>query len=198
MNSRSVVAVAATALCLVGTNAAHAAKPKPKPKPKPVCNLVTDPATDAGTPNDSSLDVTSADVATDATRLTMVVRVTKLVTSDTSSPTGQTWTFSFDVGAGHVGLTINNGPLGGNYPRNSTGTLDTGKNEIRVTIPLNQLTAKVVPGSVLRNLHVDTSRSLSLDRSMGIGDSLAFTAADNAMSTKTYVAGTPSCVKVGQ
>src|SRR5262245_27463636 len=98
MRTRRVIASITILTLAVGApTALGATKPKPKPKPKPVCNLVTDPAGDAsllagasGQGYDASLDIISADVASDGKTITAVVRVKTLAkpANDTAAPLG--------------------------------------------------------------------------------------------------------------
>jgi hypothetical protein len=209
MRTRLFVTTAAVAA--IATALPAQAATKPKPKPKPVCNVLTDPADDAGpfagiagaSTNDPSLDVVSADVATDATRLTAVIRVKKLTKDAATTPlsqVGRRWMLRFTVGSTVVQVATTDGPLDTSYQRGATnGVLDTTTNEIRVTIPLASIPGvKIVKGSVLQNIDVLTNYFLTFRRSDGIGDGLSAAPADNGKTTKTYVAGTPSCVKIGQ
>jgi hypothetical protein len=208
MRTRQLVLVAVIAAATSALPAHATTKPKPKPKPKPVCNLVTDPADDGGPAkgaagaqtNDPNLDIVSADVATDATRLTAVIRVKKLSDPDTMMPAGRHWSITFTVGSTGVEVATTTGPLATNYQQgNSGGTIDTAHNEIRVTMPLaNVPGVKIVKGSVLQNFHVSASGGIGFRRADGIGEGMVPVLMDEATTTKTYVAGTPSCVKIGQ
>lgn len=70
----------------------------------PACNLVVDPAGDAGVgilttgpraPGDAADDVLSADLASDGKTITGVIRMAELRTTNTSSPLGQTFNIEF-------------------------------------------------------------------------------------------------------
>src|SRR4051812_48412561 len=105
----SLVVVAA----LIGAGSASAAtkkKHRKPPPPKPVCHLVG-----AGTAStsDQSLKITSADIATNATSLTFVIRVAKLATGpDSNAPTGREWQFSFSQDGHQQTLAVDDGPFG--------------------------------------------------------------------------------------
>ncbi|HVE99075.1 MAG TPA: hypothetical protein VNA12_07835, partial [Mycobacteriales bacterium] len=96
LTRRSTVAAVALTLGILATPAAGKA---------PVCNLVRDPAGDDsvglgsvdGPPTDTSdtLDILSADLATDRATLTVVIRVAKLSFYDPTAPTGQRYSFWF-------------------------------------------------------------------------------------------------------
>jgi hypothetical protein len=134
---RRVACLAAVcALTAVGADAASAATKKPVKKPAPpVCNLVKKAPSGL---SDQSMDITSADVATNATTLTTVIRVVKLTTTDTSSPEGRQWEFDFKVDGSSLDvLAVTNGPFGTTTTYNyGTATLDPTKNEIRYSISL--------------------------------------------------------------
>jgi hypothetical protein len=209
MQTRRLAVTAALALCATSALPATAAtRPKPKPKPAPVCKLVVDVADDAGVANhaagapsnDPSLDIVSADIATDATNLTAVIRVKKLSAANTMAPLGQRWTLRFTFGVTTMGLSVNTGPAGSSGPQVASGyKIDPAANEVRITVPLKNLPEKVGKGTPFRNLYAETAAAISYDREkMGTPDSTTLSPEDHAESTKTYAAGTPSCVKIGQ
>jgi hypothetical protein len=191
----------------LNATAATRAKPKPKPVPK-VCNLlVTGKHTDsnAATADDSML-VKSADVANNATTLTTVIRVAKLTTGfDATAPLGRVWKFGFRVGTTEVDTEVADGPLGVQdaYSLGAKVTLDTTKNEVRYSVPLKALVSHWnVPitnaKTQFAQLTVSTGAVMQVPTGAGLGYTpLPLFAADNQLSTKTYVAGTPSCVTVG-
>jgi hypothetical protein len=201
---------AAIAVTLVSAGAASATvkkKPKPKPKPLPTsCKLVN---TASGGVTDQSLDITSADVATDATRITVVFRVAKLTAgTDTSSPLGRQWTLSFTIDGHLVSFNIYDGPFGAmaSYPSSTQPVFDTTKNEIRFTTTLKQLAdASATPeirnkGSVLTAFNVFSNETVEGPNVPGAirgGTLFGLQQADSASSSKKYIAGYPSCVKVG-
>src|SRR3954451_18472307 len=89
-----LMVLVASTLCVPAV-AAHAT-PGKKHKAKPACKLVTDGSGDAKgtgtavtTPSsDANLDIITADIATNATTLTGVLRVSKPSASDSMAPTG--------------------------------------------------------------------------------------------------------------
>src|SRR3712207_5332501 len=140
MPARKILAVATVAPLLFGVAAADAA-PKKKPAPKkPVCNLIKDAKGDAtGTgspaagPNDPNLDILTADVATNASTLTAVFRLSAFGSAEDSSPLGRTYTFSFVAGTQTVSLRTVVSQAGNVWAGgNGTGTVDTAKKEVRV------------------------------------------------------------------
>ena len=82
------LALAVTGVTAFGASAA--------PASKPVCNLLIDPTGDVTVPS-ANLDIVSADIASDARRLTAVIRVSKLATSDGTAPTGVAYSFRFKL-----------------------------------------------------------------------------------------------------
>lgn len=189
-----------------GVSANATTKVKVKPKPKPVCNLVTDPKGDAdsgelGSNEDQAMDILSADIATNATQITAVIRVVKLPTTDTMSPSGLFYEFSFTGSANQTGhpMYVQIEPTGTVWQDgNGTGVLDYKKNEIHITLPLSYFgtgAAAVVPGPPLHNFTVyadvaNPAKPLPTTLSV-LGD-----AAGPAQTA--YVPGTPSCVTVGK
>src|SRR3954469_10936796 len=75
------------------------------PTPKPVCDLVTDPSGDvigsAPGVDNGDYDVRSGDIATDARRLTAVIRLSSLAPEDAASPVARDYEFDF-VANGHA------------------------------------------------------------------------------------------------
>jgi hypothetical protein len=196
------------AVALVTAGAASATvkkKPTPKPPP-PVCYLVK---TTSGGVTDPSLDITSADVASDATRITTVVRVAKLTTgTDTTSPTGRQWTLSFTIDGHLVSFSIYDGPFGPmtSYPGDKP-VFDTTKNEIRFTTTLAQLAnASATPeiknkASVLTAFNASSKETVegpNLPGGLQGGTLFGLQQADSAQSAAKYIAGQKSCVTVGK
>jgi hypothetical protein len=192
---------------IAGARTASASTTKPAPKPvKPVCDLVK--ATPKGLP-DPSLDITSADVATNKTELTWVVRVVKMSGDpNTHDPLGRAWSFSFASGKVRVGFTAYAGPFGDHGDLSqSTVTLDTTTNEIRYSVPLSAVAkeypaANLTPGSVFTTFQVNTGGTDELPASNDTGvysaGSLIWPSTPDAANSATkYVAGSPSCLKVG-
>lgn len=198
-----VSALVVIALATAGS-AEAATKHKPAPKPKPVCDLVK---TAAGGVTDQSLDITSADVATNATMLTSVVRVAKLTTgADSASPAGRQWTLAFTIDGHLVSVNVYDGPFGtmASYP--GTVTLDTVKNEIRFSTKLSDLanasaTPQIRNGkSVLTSFQASSNETVEGPNAAPVlrgGTLFGLQQADSASSGAKYIAGTPSCVTVG-
>lgn len=187
-----------------------------KKKPKPVCNLVTDATDDAKSPvgvNDPSLDIISADIATNKTRLTAVIRVAKLTTgTDTQSPSGRYWSVSMAVpgaNAGQLVLGVSDGPFGARDADGLGGKvkLTSATNSISVTYSLKSLAsafhAHLLYGKTRLTQFVASSSSQIQWPAAGGLTTLANPtgASDHApevgVSPAVYVAGGPSCVKVG-
>ena len=201
----SLVVVAA----LIGAGSASAAtkkKTRKPPPPKPVCHLL---AAGTGSTSDQSLKITSADVATNATTLTYVIRVAKLTTgADSNAPTGREWQFGFRQDGHLMTLAVDDGPFGTTTTFGlGKATLDTVKNEVRVTIGLRDLsntykTPMVRSGATVFTEFTARTESMiqmpSALKAVGLQSKLLdVAAADSAQSTAKYVAGYPSCVQVG-
>ena len=188
--TRRLAALAAVLVLATG-GAATAARAKPRP----LCNLVTDPAGDTKTGNES-LDVVSGDIATDGKTLTVAIRVKKLTAEDLTSPTGRFYELSFQYdGAGqqinavidHLGQKWANGK--------GTGKFDVARNEVRIHIPVDSLIGRPAlrPGALLTNLLVRTDIGNPVvpipTTAMALGDS--------AKGTKSYPINALSCVRPG-
>ena len=204
--ARPAVALAVgAALAFAGTAGAAA-------KPKPVCNLVTDKAGDATgflvasstpMPTDANLDILSADVASDAKKLTAVIRVAKLG-ADSTSPTGDIYYQNFSVGGtkyylealvtgtkGSYSLGDFSGTGGTRHNiEDATGKLDLAHNAVHITVPASSVGAKAGK-SVIGDLDTLAQRYVNLV-AVGITPT-----ADEATSPRTYKAGALSCVKPG-
>jgi hypothetical protein len=204
---RPVLALAVCAGLAAATGVSVAA-----PAAKPVCNLLTDAKGDgypttaaAAGPSDDALDIVSADVASDAKKLTAVVRLSKAATAADSAPTGFRFLVLFSApgaddpvylsaastpGIGQTYSFGNDTADGLSDAGTATGVFDTAKNEIRITASLSELSAaagKIKPGTKLTDLTANSSRDFQA----------VITYADMAEGGKAYVAGSPSCVKVG-
>jgi hypothetical protein len=196
---RSGVVLASVALVAPALSA-HASvdrKRKPKPPP-PVCKLVVDGSGDAtgtGTAvngsNDPNLDIVSADVATNTKTLTAVVRLASLATGDNTAPTGREYQVVFTVGAVTGSVDAVMSPSGTSFAGGKgKGVIDLKKKEVRISVPLSSLTVPVKPKTKLTAIGARTYRVVGSDQVL-LGN------VDKADSTSTYIAGTPSCVKVG-
>jgi hypothetical protein len=184
MKTRALVL--STSLVLVGCAGVAAAAPKAKP----VCNLIVDAKGDAaysqvsGTDGD---DIVSADVASNATTITGVVRVAALATPDPQAPLGRNYTVLFSAPKSPDLLFMSartypqgtkflygyqavdpNTTVNTNYTLGeATGALDTAKGEIHISVPIKSYVdgakAKIAPGAKLGGL------SASIDRIAGQG-----------------------------
>ena len=224
MTSSRLVACIAAVVALVGGPAA-AERPR-------ACNLVTDAEGDAAPPTvpdggwptgtpayPSSLDIVTADVATDATRLTAVIRVAGLRSDETGSPSGIAFAFHLTVRGQRFSLEASRNV--GSEPRfrlwgrvehvgdeNSgaasygligpiDGVFDEDASEIRMTAPLRLFGSQIRAGERFGAFRLWSyfeagATSPASDRATQTGHS-----ADGAQSAATYAAGSPSCVRVG-
>lgn len=184
---------------------------------KPTCNMVTDSTRDelnATGQYDPSLDITSADVATNKTMLTAVIRVAKLSTGfDATAPFGRMWSLLMAVpgaSAGQVVVSGEDGPFGVRDAQGLGGkvTLDTKTNSILVTEKLSTLASSFKAHIVYRKTRLtqlyasagavveepDAGGLSNLDfQEVGGHDG----APNSGSSPASYLAGAPSCVKVG-
>jgi hypothetical protein len=201
---------------LVGGALTAEAAPKKKAKTvPPVCNLVQDAKGDAtqlyilgegSVPNEPALDIVSADVASNGKQMTTAIRVDKLARNSNGSPYGNIWYVYFNVGgidfftqaqSPRIGDVFSVGYVSPDtgirtaLPDNTaTGMVDLDKNEVRVTFNLAQLTpqATAKPGSKITGLRGLTNRSAVR----------IVLQSDEAIGSKSYVEGSPSCVAVGK
>ncbi|MDX6197578.1 MAG: hypothetical protein QOJ79_729 [Actinomycetota bacterium] len=159
-------------------------------KAKPVCNLVQDAKGDAGINGQAGADgddIVSADIASDATTVTAVVRVAGLQVPDPQSPLGRSYSVLFTAPGsadllylaartypqgtkfifGYQAVDPNTG-VNTNYSLgDATGTVDTAKGEVHVSAPIKAFVdgakAKLARGAKLAGL------SASVDRIYGQG-----------------------------
>jgi len=174
--------LAATAPTRAGGHARNTASPS---RARPVCHLITDPAGDPGpswekVPGDGSVDITSADIASNATTLTGVVRVASLTNPDPQAPAGQAYFLLFSVKGGNYPFFLS----GRTYPTGNawifgyqapdpttgintsytvaqgSGVVDLAKSEVRISVPLSAIraTLRLPAGTVLRSLEALTYR----------------------------------------
>jgi hypothetical protein len=207
--TRAAALLSLSSLVLTCGVAGAAAK---KPVPKPVCNLVLDDAGDASVlgpdPSDSSLDILSADVASDAKSFTAVLRV-KSVSAGSLAATGRNYYvqittpsypnpiyFSYETdptgayynwgelapGTGGVGTYTSKGT--------ATGSIVPAKNEIHITVPVAELRllANLKPGTKVSSVHANTTAAFVV----------LVSTVDEADSSKAYIAGAKSCVVPGK
>jgi hypothetical protein len=231
VKTRVVLALSAVIASGLSAGAANAVVKKPKPLP-PVCNLITDAPGDTGigvltaAPSapvpDDSLDVVSADIASDATNVTAVIRVKALAASDPQSVGGRTYFFEFnapgaDANVLYFGATL---PVAGNNSfdwgdiTNTAGQNNLNSkgaavgaivgNELHITVPVKDLKAagiKAEKGSKFSSLSVTTGNLVGVPPGNPVNGGVygyeAFTL-DSAEGTKTYTAAALSCVKPGK
>ena len=197
-------AAAAAALMITCAAQASPAHQAGKKKPKPVCNLIKAAPKD-GVP--SSLQVIGGDVASNKTTVTVAIRVTKHTAwPDTGAPAGRDWRFQF-VSGPLVTFEVMNGPFGttSNVP-GAHVTLDATRNEIRVSAPISSVlklwpTAQLTPGKGLfTGITARSNQSVAFPSQAATALSqMGITYGDGvvAISPRSYLAGTPSCLKVG-
>jgi hypothetical protein len=224
MKVRAVLLV----LTLLPVGAATTAQAAKRPTPKPVCNLVTDPAGDAGidpVPGDANDDVVSADIASDAKKITAVVRMAAMGQPDPAVlgrsisleftargsentlflavrtyPTGTKYLFGYTAADPNTGVTTRY-TIG-----DATGSVDPAKKEVRITadnaafapsgtkLPKGlKLSALTASSDRIFGQGVVPSQEVGGQRAPLGGLTLRF---DDATG-KSYVVGTPSCVKPG-
>jgi hypothetical protein len=200
LRGRGVIAAVAAFAVLATPIASNAA---PKAKPKPACNLLTD---EVDLEESKSLDIVSADVATNAKLMTTVIRVTDLGdTGDPSTKGGRQYLLNFKVDGGAVTTVVYDGP-GGTYTNYGTAVLDEERNEVRWTAPLKEVEERrritITPGRTkLASLTARTQSGITLPREIRDASGLTFVDGvylDNSKApTSSYLAGSPSCVRVG-
>lgn len=211
MKTRALVALSAVAVAGLGAGAANAAVKKPTVKP--VCMLIKDSAGDAKGANggDQSLDVLSADLSADAKNITAVIRLAGSPTgTDTNAPVGRNWYLQFDApgAANPLYLSASSDVKGtltysyGDVEPSANGTIATAKGtaigsvvgkDLHITLPTSGFgaLATIKPGTKLGGLTAVTYWYLGVPLVIG-----ALEPGDDA-SGKSYVVGTPSCVKPG-
>lgn len=217
MRAHAVLAAAVVA-AVAAAPAAHAA-PKKRPAP-PVCNLVVDKTGDVSRkfqgvdvfPGDQGLDIASADIVTDATRITAVIRLAAAPTS--SMLYGKRFTMQMNV-AGFAnplvlsavipqsgGPTYTFGYYGANPTTGSAAynefTPAAGKIEgttLTIGASLANIASKpelgtIRPGTKISGLQAGTSRRM---HPVTFAPATAYSA-DDASTGTVYVAGSKSCV----
>jgi hypothetical protein len=160
------------------------------PKAKPVCNLVQDAKGDAGynnVPGADGDDIASADIASNGTTITGVLRAAAITANDPQAPLGRNYTVLFSAPGsgdllylsartypqgtkflyGYQAMDPNTG-VNTNYSLgDATGVVDTAKGEVHVSVPVKSFVdgakAKLAPGAKLIGL------SASIDRIVGQG-----------------------------
>ncbi len=203
-------AIAAGVVAVAGAPVVADAAAPPKQ-----CKLVADSIGDTVPATDPGLDLVSADVASDDYLVTAVVRVARL-----QPPAGvfvsAVYRFEFTVSgsqdrfylaaSGPYSAAYDAGYLNGSAPvtgpattslGRATGSMAWATNEIHVHAPLSlfRSRAKIGRGSVLSGFRVVTVRTAPYGLSPDPGANTLV--ADEATSQRTYLASTPTCVRVG-
>jgi hypothetical protein len=213
--TRPAVAIAVGASLVVAGQAGAVAK-KPKPVP-PVCNLIIDDKGDGAgliDANDPSLDIVGGDIASNATKVTAVIRLdgAPVAAGNKNSPEGAAYYFLFSVPGAQYPLwlaassditgaytytlgDVEPSPTGGNLYQTKTGVVTgalAGKS-ITLSVDRSVLAAlgDVKPGVKVTGLDAQSFTPLEVPH---VGGSLP--QADDAASTKSYTAGAASCLKV--
>jgi hypothetical protein len=160
------------------------------PKAKPVCNLITDAKGDAtynNVPGSDGDDILSADVASDGTTITGVLRAAAIPANDPQAPLGRNYTVLFSAPGsgdllylsartypqgtkflyGYQAMDPNTG-VNTNYSLGeAAGVVDNTKGEVHVSVPIKGFVdgakAKLARGAKLIGL------SASVDRIVGQG-----------------------------
>jgi hypothetical protein len=201
-------------------------------KPARSCRLITDFANDhqgyselpgPDPTRSGAQDILSADIASDAKRVTAVIRTGEL--SDAFPATNNEYRVLFTVVETTFVLQARYGGLetvytlhrsnGGVSAGNSTGSastysmpviaqvtghIDRARREVRITAPLSAFNAhqRINRGQPLRNLAAETWIYIGTVHSPKLtGDGGGWSQSDAATTRATYAAGAPSCVRVG-
>jgi hypothetical protein len=138
--------------------------------------------------------------------VTVAIRVTKLTAQpDTGAPFGRSWQISFASGT-QVTLAVTDGPFGVTTNLPAKATLDMQRNQVRISATVRAIktiwpTAQLTPRRSLFSGITATAQGVIQAPGSNVTNqqSLAgygFTY-NQAISPRTYLAGTPSCLKVG-
>jgi hypothetical protein len=183
MRTRAALVAGLVATIAVGgtANAAGHKKARHRPKPRPVCNLVQDPAGDApfdvtlglaasSMPDDPNGDILSADLSSNGTFVTAVIRVKSIATPGTTWPLAHfymlSWTAPGHSSPVYLGGIVDPDPAAGTvlgpqfvfgdggsfgpggallyYNIDSTavkGTVNTAKNTLTLSVPISAISA---------------------------------------------------------
>ena len=187
----------------------------------PSCHLVVDPKGDQRdrnytgdvAPAGSDLDVVGADVASDGSYLTAVVRLATLRPLDTGEPGGHYYEVAFRVGPrefelgarygvdGVSGRVREGGEHGAGRVTPARVSLHPDRREVAITVPANVLGAldgKRVSGIVVHSHRYYGLNGDPVGQSHTLGNNPGASArVDTAKASRGYVAGTRSCVTVG-
>lgn len=214
------IAVVVAAAVLAGPLAQAA------PAPRPVCNLVTDPGGDV-TPSapgvdNNDYDIRSADIATDAHRLTAVIRLASLAPEDPKSAMARDYELDFTANGSTFALqaslltggdsfeaaVYSTSAAGGRYGTDlgaMSGVVDTAHHEIRMTAPLSLFAPYATfKQTYIDHLYVESARAVgdngatSPDGRVSIGSQSDAFVVDDASSKARYMPQRRSCVRVGK
>lgn len=215
MKTRAVLALSAILASGLAAGAdAAVKKPKPKPVP-PVCNLVTDAPGDANgatRQKDDTLDVVSADAASDLNSFTGVIRLTASPEgADNNAPLGRSYYLLWNAPGAANQLYLNAliplsgaptytwgelvpGTGAGSYTKAGDATGFIAGKEIHITVPIKDLAAKMTnkAGTAITSLTVSTTYRIGAPVGPGV-----VSEADNATG-KGYTLGAKSCVTPGK
>lgn len=186
----------------------------------PACNLVRDAKGDARVTPDAppgvyaspDQDIVGADVASNKRHLTAVVRLASLREVDTDAPTGRAYGVTFGINGKSYSLRAYYGPDGyegaawdegaGVGLGRASVVVDHQRHEVRITAPAAVFGA--VPGRVVSGIaaraghHYGTNSSKGVPAVAGYGVYLGGAGldseVDSAATSRTYVAGSASCV----
>jgi hypothetical protein len=165
-------------------------------------------------PSDPAYDILSVDVASDAKYVTGVIRVAKLAKTSQLSPTGIHWTASFFVNGTQYLMSANQQLVGvtgaeldavdgagGTYTKAAPATViyDLTHNEVRITAKVRDFPNRITLGkTVLSQIGATAGRMYGVKDPSGKFGGEDMVAGqdytDSAESTKTYLAGSKSCV----
>jgi hypothetical protein len=212
MKTRTLLAAALVVpMCLGVTNASATTKKKKPPAKKPTCNLIKDGPGDATLdpngnptmPNDPSLDIVGGDFATNAS--TMTVSIKLAATDNTvqgagnSSQVGRVYRLFFTVRGDTRSLDVGIVPIadGFSHPELDswpTGafaqSIDTVNHVIKFSVPISTLPGpQPKVNEKISNLTVTSWRGLGAKNTLG--------KVDTGAATVAYASAWPSCMKVG-
>jgi hypothetical protein len=183
------------------------------------CRIVTDPAGDAAlrdvgpvsAPNESALDVLSADVASGPRNLTIVVRVTGLGTAVEAAPRLDQWIVYFTFKGHGFAATAARAVdgtefyLAGDFPEKSsapgftatvpvTGAFVEAANEVRIVVP-RDLVGHTRKGDKISKITVDTVTGVGTLATETTGAYAGTTVDRTAQPGSTTLIGAASCVR---
>ncbi|HEV2889082.1 MAG TPA: hypothetical protein VGX28_01765 [Frankiaceae bacterium] len=185
----------------------------------PACNLVVDPRGDARTGDlppgvyaSPDQDIVGADIASNKRHLTAVVRLASLRELDTDAPTGRSYVVEFTVAGKPYSLHATYGPDGyqgvawddatGSGLGNASVVLDHQQRQVRITAPaalFGAVPGRTVAGITAKAGHrYGTNAPKAVPAAAGygayVGGAGADSVVDTATTSRTYVAGSASCV----